>query len=191
MLTTKGKKMSEDMIIKHCSPTLAGLKTGNMFLCKAEDEKELHSFTVRFNKSFHSKGLRLVILRCVNGNALIYVYRPSLLESEFKQPDVIRLLKENGYTPENPSKCIGSMIKKLRLEKEFPHEIGLFLGYPAEDVRGFIEKGSRNCKMTGCWKVYGNAEKAQKTFLKFKKCTNVYNRLYACGRSIEQLTVAV
>ena len=26
--------MSEEMVIKHCSPTLAGLKTGSMFTCE-------------------------------------------------------------------------------------------------------------------------------------------------------------
>ena len=25
--------MSEDLLIRHCSPTLAGIKTGNLFSC--------------------------------------------------------------------------------------------------------------------------------------------------------------
>ena len=73
---------------------------------------------------------------------------------------------------------------------EFPHEIGLFLGYPPEDVRGFIEEGAAKCKCTGCWKVYGDVERAQKLFAAYKKCTAVYQKQHAQGKSIEQLTVA-
>ena len=29
--------MSEELLVKQCSPTLAGLKTGNLFSCPAEE----------------------------------------------------------------------------------------------------------------------------------------------------------
>lgn len=38
------------------------------------------------------------------------------------------------------------------------------LGYPAEDVQGFIENETKECKCVGCWKVYGDVEQAQKKF---------------------------
>ena len=82
------------------------------------------------------------------------------------------------------------LIKRMCADEEFPHEIGLFLGYPPEDVRGFIENGAENCKCVGCWKVYGNVEAAKKTFAKYKKCTDVYSRQQANGKSVERLTVA-
>ena len=40
---------------------------------------------------------------------------------------------------------------------KFPHEIGIFLGYPLADVAGFIRNKGRNCKCIGTWKVYGDA----------------------------------
>lgn len=48
--------------------------------------------------------------------------------------------------------------------KEFPHEIGVFLGYPMEDVIGFIENNDKNCLCTGYWKVYSNPERAKNLF---------------------------
>lgn len=60
------------------------------------------------------------------------------------------------------------MIKKLREEPDFPHEIGLFLGYPLEDVKGFIENKADSSKCSGCWKVYGNEQKALKLFEKYE-----------------------
>ena len=73
---------------------------------------------------------------------------------------------------------------------DFPHEIGIFLGYPLGDVIGFIQNLGKNCKCTGCWKVYCDECSAKKTFDKFKKCTEVYTRLWSQGRTVLQLTVA-
>ena len=80
---------------------------------------------------------------------------------------------------------------RLKNDDEFPHEIGLFLGYPPEDVLGFIKNGAENCKRLGCWKVYGDEENALKTFKKYEKCTEIYSKLWNNGRSLERLTVAV
>ena len=57
-------------------------------------------------------------------------------------------------------------------------------------MRGFIENRADGCKSVGTWKVYGDAAAAEKSFRKFRKCTDVYMRLHQKGRSVEQLTVA-
>ncbi len=80
-------------------------------------------------------------------------------------------------------------MKRLKECEEFPHEIGLFLGYPPEDVQGFIENRADGCKYAGCWKVYGDADAARKIFAKYKKCTDIYCMQFARGMSIERLTV--
>ena len=50
---------------------------------------------------------------------------------------------------------------------EFPHEIGLFLGYPVEDVKGFIKNRGKNCLYSGYWKVYGKMAEKAKLFERF------------------------
>ena len=66
---------------------------------------------------------------------------------------------------------------KLLQKPEFPHEIGIFLGYPLEDVDGFITHQGENCKLCGCWKVYGNVEQARRTFANYEKC-----RVFLCAK---------
>ena len=51
---------------------------------------------------------------------------------------------------------MGTLIRRLQDEAEFPHEIGLFLSYPPEDVQGFIDHHARDFKLSGLWKVYGD-----------------------------------
>ena len=64
------------------------------------------------------------------------------------------------------------------------------LGYPAEDVQGFIENETKECKCVGCWKVYGDEEKAKKIFDKYRKCSQVYLDRFERGYTLEKLTVA-
>lgn len=182
--------MSEEMIVRHCSPTLAGLKTGNMFTCTFADAAEMRANIRRWNRLLGKKGLRVLPLRFENDRALVYVYRPSRLSRDLQHGTACRLLQERGYGMETTGRCVLQLMKRLRECGEFPHEIGLFLGYPPEDVCGFIENRAGGCKCVGCWKVYGDAEAAEKLFAKYKKCTDVYCAQLAKGKSIERLTVA-
>ena len=78
----------------------------------------------------------------------------------------------------------------MNSSKTFPHEIGVFLGYPLEDVIGFIKNSGQNSICTGCWKVYYNECEALKLFKRYKKCREVYQRLFKQGKTVLQLTVA-
>lgn len=182
--------MSEEMIIRHCAPTLAGIKTGNIFCCDYNTKEELWVFLRGLNQKLVKKGLRVLPLRLENGRAMIYVFRPNRLKKDLAHGTATRLLNERNYTTHSTDRCVLELMAQLKCHAEFPHEIGLFLGYPPEDVDGFIENGAANSKYTGLWKVYGNVDAAIKTFAKYKKCTDVYSTHYAKGRSIERLTVA-
>lgn len=183
--------MSEEMLVRHCSPTLAGMKTGNMFNCSFADNIEMRNCIRCWNHMLVKKGLRVLPLRFRKERALVYVYRPSRLSHDLQCDMAYKILQERGYETDTPERCISMLIRRLKENKEFPHEIGLFLGYPPEDVQGFIENRAADCKCVGCWKVYGDADTAKKLFAKYKKCTDVYCTLFANGRSIERLTIAV
>lgn len=183
--------MSDEMIVRHCSPTLAGMKTGNMLTCYYENADEMKNSLRRWNRLLGKKGLRVLPLRFQKNQALIYVFRPSRLSKDLQNDIAGRLLAEYGYADKTPQRCILRLMQRLKASGEFPHEIGLFLGYPPEDVNGFIENKAGGSKFAGCWKVYGDVEAAQKLFAKYKKCTDVYCEQLSRGKSVERLTVAV
>ncbi|MBE6883963.1 MAG: DUF3793 family protein [Ruminococcaceae bacterium] len=183
--------MSEELIIRHCSPTLAGLKTGNLFSCSYESKEILNNELRKLNRKLSSKGLRVLPLRISDQKALIYLYRPARLREDLMAEKAVTLLKDRGYSWEYPNRCIVSLISRLHSTTDFPHEIGLFLGYPPEDVQGFIENGAQESKVSGCWKVYGDEESAKKTFEKYKKCTHEYTERLINGNTLEQLAVAI
>ena len=92
---------------------------------------------------------------------------------------------------ESCGKCLAALTRRLRSGEGFPHEIGLFLSYPPEDVKGFIENHAANYKLSGLWKVYGDEKKAKELFAKYKKCTDIYCERYEAGCGIAELAVAV
>lgn len=181
--------MSEKHIVQNCAPTLAGLKTGNIFQYPYENKQELIRFLRRLNERLAPKGIRVVPMRITQKRALLYLFRPNKLGKDLSAAPAACLLKSRGYCPENCEQCVATLGKKLRQEEAFPHEIGLFLGYPPEDVEGFIQHGAAASKCTGCWKVYGDEEAAKKTFAQYKKCTKVYCDRWSKGSTLERLTV--
>ena len=183
--------MSEDIVVRQCAPTLAGLKTGSLFPCPYESKQALMKDVRKLNQILVPKGLCLLPLRLAEKQALLYLYRPRELERDLTDQMAAELLRKAGYPPLNSERCVVRLIQRLAEEKEFPHEIGLFLSYPPEDVKGFIENKASNSKCVGTWKVYGNVERAQELFAQFKRCTDIYCKLWQAGSSLEQLAVAV
>ncbi len=182
--------MSEEAVILHGAPTLAGIKTGSLFRCEYEGVEAMRASLREWNRRFSGKGLRVVPLSFENNKALLYLYRPERLSRDLSDGAASEILSDFGYCGGSPTRCIRCLAKRIRNNAEFPHEIGLFLGYPPEDVRGFLEHRECDLKCVGCWKVYGDEAKAQKTFRLFRRCSEIYRQRFQNGTSIERLTVA-
>jgi len=180
--------MLERSIIDHASPTLARLKLGNLFNHTMEEGFPAEFAALR--RQFKAKGVTMTILKVAHGKALIYIYRAGELEKALTSDGVQRLLRACGYRSFDVNGALDTLKARLHGLDAFPHEIGVFLGYPLEDVLGFIENGGRNCLSCGCWKVYSNECEALKAFERYEKCKAVYQRLFASGCPLTRLTVA-
>ena len=178
------------MLVAHCAPTLAGMKTGSLFACMCGCAGELKQETEQWNAMFNPRGVFIFVLRISCGRALIYVYRKERLEKELEDEKRREFLTKLGYDCGDVSRMLRRLSERISGEEEFPHEIGLFLGYPFADVKGFIENKGKNCKCAGHWKVYTDEEEAKILFTKYRKCTDIYCRLLKEGSHILRLTVA-
>ncbi|SFC28430.1 DUF3793 family protein [Butyrivibrio sp. YAB3001] len=181
--------MGDQMLIRLCSPTLAGIKTGNLFTVDIEDRAKFTIEVREFNCRLSGKGIRMIPIKYSDGHVLIYLYRPEFLKRDLANEEACRILKEKGYSYRNFDLCVAELARHLAKDKSFPHEIGLFLGYPVVDVLGFMKSPEEGVKYTGFWKVYGDMDSALRTFDKYKKCTEIYSRAHRNGTSLEQLTV--
>ena len=83
------------------------------------------------------------------------VDRPALLRESLRQPERRAFLQACGYPVSmGTGRLLDELSRRMRSAKAggFPHEIGLFLGYPLEDVTGFIAAGGAEYRCSGCWK---------------------------------------
>lgn len=184
--------MSEDMTIaRMCAPTLAGIKTGSLYRYHYANREKMLQAIRGWNRKLSPKGVVLVTLRFESQSALIYAFRPKQLRRDLRTETVAGLLREFGYNPERKENCIRTLIGKISDGQAFPHEIGLFLGYPPEDVRGFIENHAGGYKTVGCWKVYGDETEAERRFATYRRCTDWFMKRLNGGDRLERLTVSV
>lgn len=188
----KGERtdMLDKYLIAHCAPTLASLKTANLFSLPFSFQADLAAQLSDWNEQLRDKGVTLTMLRQDGRTALIYVYRKTHLKADLEKPGVGRFLAGCGYGCTDADQAVEMLKSRFEAGGDFPHEIGLFLGYPLGDVIGFIRNAGRNSKCTGCWKVYCNACEARRLFAKFKNCRDVYACLWKQGISVRHLTVA-
>lgn len=179
----------ESELVRECAPTLAGIKTANLFNYKFTDAITFMQEINEISRQLNSKGVYISILRSNDKSALLYVYRRKRLFKDINDDAVWDILKKYGYNIRNVEKSIERLKERVNESPCFPHEIGLFLSYPADDVKEFILNKGQNCKCCGVWKVYSNEKESVKVFERFKKCSLVYQKVFTSGRTINQLTV--
>lgn len=114
-------------MIEYCAPTLASLKTANLFNCRFYSETELNRQLAVWNEALGQKGIALLTLHREENKALIYVYRKSRLEADLNKEGVADFLTRFGYERRGPDSALDFLKKRIREEKNFPHEIGIFL----------------------------------------------------------------
>ena len=180
----------ESRLAAHCAPTLLGVKAASLFSLSEQEFPALQEELRRYNRSLCRAGLRFLILHRHAGRALILVYRPALLFSQLCAPDARALLAHYAYPP---PRCLGALLRHLKGRfsscGRFPHEIGLFLGYPTADVQAFIA-GDAPCKLCGYWKVYCDVDAAKERFACYDACRACVCRMLAEGCTISQLLCA-
>lgn len=185
----------EEALVEHCSPTLAGVKTGNMFryMVNSKTEDEAMKSIDYWSNILNPYGVKMTVLKkCRKSKAyLVYVYREKELESILADENVGKFMEDNSYCRCEGCECyLERLTEKLTTQDGFPHEVGIFLGYPLCDVKGFIEHKGKNYTCSGPWKSYREPGAAMKDFARLEKCKTIYKRLFDGGRDLVKLTVA-
>ena len=108
-------------------------------------------------------------------SVLLLIYRERELLRALSMDGVREFLAQFGYEGDFGSAAPHVARLRERFSRasqdswKMPHEVGVFLDYPLEDVKGFIENGGRNAKFAGYWKVYGNEIEAMRRFEAFRR----------------------
>lgn len=171
----------ETQIALQCAPVIAGVKISNLLIVpdsKASQARKLLENTDILCKELLTTETQTTFL----------VYKQEKVERYLERKKVRNLLQQLGYNSWN----INSLLEKIGEKYQsymkhggvFPHEMGLLLGYPAEDVTGFIEHKGKNFLYSGYWKVYKNLPAKKKLFCQYEQAKETILQLMCCGVSI-------
>ena len=183
-LATDGENSVELRLIIQNAAVLKGKRiSGMLFL----NDKEL----ARISMKLHNTNISLIILCTCKKRHLVMVYRAKELEEHLRSKEVSDYLREFGYRRDD---FISNLIRlHQRMNgfynkmKEFPHEVGVFLGYPICDIKGFLENKGERYLHSGYWKIYGNLEETRKKFLSYDEAREIALDEFLSGREWESI----
>ena len=125
----------ERRLIFYASPTLTKLKVACIY--NLNDLDDLEECIQYYNELLNKKDIYLKVLK-IKGRSMIYVYQKEKLNKLCACKQIQNIFKQYDYNCTSLDTLILDLQKRLN-DYDFPHEIGLFLGYPMTDVLGFIE----------------------------------------------------
>ncbi|MGB4984217.1 MAG: DUF3793 family protein [Erysipelotrichaceae bacterium] len=163
---SKEQYIFEKKLVNYCAPTLMKQKAGSMFHVYKQEFEDINKLVNDYNDKLSNNHLVIRILQQHQERITLYIYHPLLINKCLKDHRIIDLLKSYDYPLTNIEQIINHLDRRLN-NNSYPHEIGVFLGYPINDVLDFINK--RPCLYTSYWKVYHNVDNSIKRF-------NLFNR---------------
>lgn len=182
------KERLEIQVVLQCAPVLKNVKISNLLTVKAGEWQQVC-------REFRNSRIISVLLYADGVHEVVFCYRHEQLETYLLHQEVRGFLLDCGYDREPYD--VASVMKRMRRRyqlyagagSEFPHELGILLGYPVGDVKGFMEHGGRGCLMSGYWKVYDDVEKAKRCFRKYDEAKKCALQEIMSGKPLHQVAV--
>lgn len=174
----------ETQLALQCAPLITGLKVSNLLIIPKGNEEVVKRILNRTGISYY----RLIQTRT---KTTFLLFRRNELEEFLADENVRNVLMKAGYKSLQIDKILRTFSLRyeayIQGDKSFPHEMGLLLGYPVEDVVGFVENNGKNFLYSGYWKVYENQKDKVKLFDKFKVAEETLIHLLSNGLSMSDI----
>lgn len=174
----------ETQLALQCAPLITGIKMANLLIVQDSNEKLVRAV-------LRKSGISHFRLLQYKHKTTFLLFKRTELESYLSQIEVQKILAEQGYRDFELGSMLVTFTKRYQEcrenGEEFPHEMGLFLGYPVEDVRGFIEQKGQNALYSGYWKVYQHVEEKQALFAKYELAKEMLIKLVSNGTDIRDI----
>lgn len=178
------RKRLEFQMVLQCAPLLKGIKVACIINIDRRHVGEL-------NDILKGTDIEYMILMVREGKCLSVFYRARELSSYLKKEDVREFLESCGYVCQDLEKVLQRLSARVcrdcSRKGRFPHEIGAFLDYPIDDVRGFIERDGRGEILSGYWKVYHDPGKARMIFLAYDKARISAVNEFLAGKPMQDI----
>lgn len=174
-------------LMLECSEVLAGVKPANLISLVNRTRscgRNLYQLWQSHHEGLAARlgDLTLKVLQTKQGALLLLCYNQTHLERHLSHAGIRALLHKAGY--ETDASCealLGELCRRIGKNDSFPHEIGLFIGYPAKDVAAFMGLVKLPFACQGPWKIYGNPVQSLGLAEQYRCCRQRMTTILASG----------
>ncbi len=174
-------------VVTQCAPVLKGVKISNLITMKPGGWRKIRTYLKKSR-------IICIPLYADAEKEVLFLYRYDQLERHLKNREVREFLRSCGYESFEVASVLVRLRRRYRLyagiSKEFPHELGVLLGYPVGDVQGFIDNRGENSLTSRYWKVYQNPKEAEKIFDLYDRVKEQALKEIMCGRTLSHVAVS-
>ena len=181
--------MNFDRVVVQCgAPALCGIKTASLFSMRMDLYADGCEKISGWNRIFRESGTVILTIQRKEDFMLFFVYNPELIKARLAQKNVRHYLAKKNYPVEKGFDAVlYELVFRLMRFGEFPHEIGIFLGYPLEDVVQFEKQNGKGFCYSGYWKVYKNKNRAVAQMNEYKTCCCRCLEFLEMGMSVPEI----
>ena len=167
-----------------CAPLITGIKESNLLNIGQSHYQRMLQILKGSELSAYPLGINA-------GRITVFLYHEKRLREFLSDGRVTELLHKIGYAGTDLKEILpvfrARYQKYLKDKQTFPHEMGLLLGYPPEDVEGFIRNQGKNYLYSGYWKVYDKPHEKIRLFEKYEHSREKLIQLLSYGMKIEEI----
>lgn len=174
----------EFQLALQCAPLITGLKISNLLLVQNRQVYKLW-------KLLGQERFSCYLLYTDKEKSVVLLYQRRELCRHLLRNDIWEFMKRCGYREKNLESILWTFAcryRRYRIGKQrFPHELGILLGIPLEDVEGFIRNEGKNCLYSGYWKVYHDVTAKKNLFRMYELSRELLIELVSNGVGMEEI----
>jgi hypothetical protein len=171
-----------------CAEVLAGVKPANLISIGNRPQpcgRNLFQLWQSHNEELATRltGLTIKVLQTKEKSLLLFCYNNDHLQRHLAHAGIRTLLHRAGYEADfSTAALLAELCRRIGENNSFPHEIGLFIGYPAKDVAAFMGLIKLPFVCQCLWKVYGNPEQSLDLAEQFRCCRQRMGAVLRTGK---------
>lgn len=159
----------EKFLIYNASLVISGVKPSATVTIK-KDNDNLYDKWIKYGIDFLKIiDISYINLRETNNALIILIYNENKLKNYIFEKENKKFLLQLGYCDKEDLDEYLIILKRRYKEFNCPHELGVFLGFPLNDVKDFMGCKEKKCLSCGYWLVYNDLQEAKKVFSKYDK----------------------
>jgi len=174
-------------LMLECSEVLAGVKPANLISLVNRTRpcgRNLYQLWAIHHADITCclGNITFKVLQTRERSLLILCYNRDHLKSHLSHAGIRTMLHKAGYETEvSCDSLLEELCRRIGNNDSFPHEIGLFIGYPAKDVAAFMGLVKLPFACQGPWKIYGNPAQSLELAEQYRCCRQKMSTLLTSG----------